>query len=279
MEATTVGSAEIPAVGLGTWRLTGEQCRETVRTALELGYRHIDTAQEYGNERQVGAALRDSDVDREDVFVTTKLGRGNRGYDDVRRSTEESLAKLGTDHVDLLLIHWPDLTTPLRETLAAMNGLVEEGKVRHLGVSNFGIDRLDRARELSEHGIVTNQVQYNPYWSQTELLDYCRIHDVAVTAYSPLAHGGVLEDPVLAEVGERYDKTAAQVAIRWLVQQPNVLTVPKATSREHLASNLDVFDFELSDEEMERVRQPSKSKAAAGFLKGRLGRIRSVGGS
>jgi diketogulonate reductase-like aldo/keto reductase len=276
MDVTTVRGVEIPAVGLGTWRLTGEQCRQSVRTALELGYRHLDTAQAYGNERQVGSALRASDVDREAVFLTTKLGRGNRGYDDVRRSTEESLAKLGTEYVDLLLIHWPDPTTPLRETLAAMNGLVEEGAVRHIGVSNFDIDRLDRARKLSEHDILTDQVQYNPYWPQSELLDYCRIHDVALTAYSPLAHGGVLEDPVLEEIGRKYDKTAAQIALRWLVQQPNVVTVPKATSREHLAANVDVFDFELRDEEMDRIRQPSKSRAVMGFLKGRLRSIRSA---
>jgi diketogulonate reductase-like aldo/keto reductase len=276
MDVTTVRGVEIPAVGLGTWRLTGEQCRQSVRTALELGYRHLDTAQAYGNERQVGSALRASDVDREAVFLTTKLGRGNRGYDDVRRSTEESLAKLGTEYVDLLLIHWPDPTTPLRETLAAMNELVEEGAVRHIGVSNFDIDRLDRARKLSEHDILTDQVQYNPYWPQSELLDYCRIHDVALTAYSPLAHGGVLEDPVLEEIGRKYDKTAAQIALRWLVQQPNVVTVPKATSREHLAANVDVFDFELRDEEMDRIRQPSKSRAVMGFLKGRLRSIRSA---
>lgn len=276
MDVTTVRGVKVPTVGLGTWRLTGEQCRQSVRTALELGYRHLDTAQAYGNERQVGSALRASDIDREAVFLTTKLGRGNRGYDDVRQSTEESLAKLGTEYVDLLLIHWPDPTTPLRETLAAMNELVKEGTVRHIGVSNFDIDRLDRARKLSEHEILTDQVQYNPYWPQSELLDYCRIHDVALTAYSPLAHGGVLEDPVLEEIGQKYDKTAAQVALRWLVQQPNVVTVPKATSREHLAANVDIFDFELRDEEMDRIRQPSKSRAMVGFLKGRLRSIRSA---
>ncbi|MCQ4333813.1 aldo/keto reductase [Natronomonas sp. F2-12] len=275
-KTTTVRGVEIPAVGLGTWRLTGEACRRAVRTALELGYRHVDTAQAYGNERQVGGALRASDVDREDVFVTTKLGRGSRGYDDVRRSVEESLAKLGTEYVDLLLIHWPNLRTPLRETLAAMNELVDDGAVRHVGVSNFDLDRLSRARELSEHGILTNQVQYNPYWPQSELLDYCRIHDISLTAYSPLAHGGVLEDPVLEEIGVRYDKTAAQVALRWLLQQPNVLTVPKASSREHLSENLAVFDFELTDEEMDRIPRPSKTRAVSGFLKGRLRSVRSA---
>lgn len=270
MEFRTVHGVDVPAIGLGTWRLTGEACRETVYTALDVGYRHIDTAQAYGNERQVGNALRDSDIDREEVFLTTKLETANRGYDDVLRSTEESLAKLGTDYVDLLLIHHPNVTTPLRDTLAAMNELVDSGRVRHLGVSNFDIDGLDRARRLSEHGILTNQVQYNPYWSQGELLDYCRIHDVLLTAYSPLAHGGVLADPVLDEIGARYDKSPAQVAIRWLLQQPNVVTVPKATTREHLEANLAVFDFELTDDEMKRIRQPSKLRALSGIAKSRL---------
>jgi diketogulonate reductase-like aldo/keto reductase len=273
METTTVSGVEIPSIGLGTWRLTGDACVDSVRTALDLGYRHLDTAQEYGNERQVGDALRASDVDREDVFVTTKLGNRNRTYDDVVRSVDESLAKLDMAYVDLLLIHWPNVTTPLRETLAAMNELVDEGKVRHLGVSNFGIDRLSRARELSEHGIATDQVQYNPYWSQTELLDYCRIHGIVLTAYSPLAHGGVLDDPVLESIGDAHGKSAAQVALRWLVQQPNVVTVPKATSREHLEANLDVFDFELTDGEMDRIYRPSKPRALAGFVRSRAREI------
>ncbi|MDR9382365.1 MAG: aldo/keto reductase [Natronomonas sp.] len=273
MKTTTVSGVEIPSIGLGTWRLTGDACVDSVRTALDLGYRHLDTAQEYGNERQVGDALRASDVDREDVFVTTKLGSRNRTYDDVVRSVDESLAKLDTAYVDLLLIHWPNVTTPLRETLAAMNELVDEGKVRHLGVSNFGIDRLSRARELSEHGVATDQVQYNPYWSQTELLDYCRIHGIVLTAYSPLAHGGVLDDPVLESIGDAHGKSAAQVALRWLVQQPNVVTVPKATSRDHLEANLDVFDFELTDREMARIYRPSKPRALAGFVRSRAREI------
>ncbi|WP_254545942.1 aldo/keto reductase [Halomarina pelagica] len=272
MEYATVQGVEVPKVGLGTWRLTGEDCRRAVGTALELGYRHVDTAQAYGNERAVGAALRESDVERDEVFLATKLAGGNREYDDVLRSTDESLAKLGTSYLDLLLIHWPNPRTPLEATVTAMNDLRAEGKVRHVGVSNFGIDRLDRARELSDAPILTDQVQYHPYWDQRDLLDYCAVHDVLLTAYSPLGHGGVLDDPVLREVGERHGKSAAQVAIRWLVQQEGVCTVPKATSREHLEANLDVFDFELTDEEMERVRQPSKLRTLKGFVKARLSR-------
>jgi len=268
-EYASANGTDVPAVGLGTWRLTGDHCYEAVSTALEVGYQHIDTAQAYGNERQVGEALYDSDVDRDDVFVTTKLNVGNRDHDAVLRSTEESLAKLDTSYVDLLLIHNTAQRTPLGETLDAMNELVDSGRVRHIGVSNFDVGQLDRASELSDAPILTNQVQYNPYWSQTELLDYCAIHDVLVTAYSPLAHGAALDDSVLAEVGARYGKSAAQVAIRWLLEQ-GVVTVPKATSRDHITANLDVFDFELTDDERERIRRPSKFRALSGFVRGRL---------
>lgn len=275
MEYVTVQSEEIPKIGLGTWQLTGEDCRQAVVTALNLGYRHIDTAQAYGNERQVGDAIRTSETDRNEIFLTTKLTRQNCAHDDVLRSTEESLAKLSTDYLDLLLIHWPADQipiggTPLTETLDAMNELVDEGKVRHIGVSNFGLDRLDDARQHSDAPILTDQVQYHPFWDQTQLLDYCQIHDVMLTAYSPLGHGGALDDELLADIGERYGKTSAQVALRWLVQQDMVCTIPKATSREHLEANIAVFDFELSTEEMDAIHRPSKLRTLSGFVRSRI---------
>jgi 2,5-diketo-D-gluconate reductase B len=277
----TVQGVELPRLGLGTWRLTGDDCREAVGTALELGYRHIDTAQVYRNERRVGDALAASDVPRDDVFLTTKLGP-ERSYDDVLRTTEESLARLGTDYLDLLLIHWPNgrppgsPPTPFSsapshgETLRAMNELVDRGTVRHVGVSNFDIDLLDEARELSDAPVLTDQVQYHPFWDQRELLAYCRVHDVLLTAYSPLGHGGVLDDAVLERIGRRYGKTSAQVALRWLVQQDGVATIPKATSREHLEANMAVFDFELTEAEMREIRRPSKYETLKGFLKARV---------
>jgi diketogulonate reductase-like aldo/keto reductase len=277
----TVRGVEVPRLGLGTWRLTGDDCREAVGTALELGYRHIDTAQVYRNERQVGDALGASDVPREEVFLATKLGPG-RSYDDVLRTTEESLARLGTDYLDLLLIHWPNGRPPgappnplssapdHEETLRAMNELVDRGTVRHIGVSNFDIDLLDAARESSDAPVLTDQVQYHPFWNQRELLDYCRIHDVLLTAYSPLGHGGVLDDAVLERIGRRYGKTPAQVALRWLVQQEQVATIPKATSREHLEANMAAFDFELTEAEMREIRRPSKYETLKGFLKARV---------
>ncbi|MES3516179.1 MAG: aldo/keto reductase [Natronomonas sp.] len=270
MEIRTARGVDVPAVGLGTWGLNGESCRVTVRTALETGYRHVDTAQAYDNERQVGTAIGESAVDRESVFLTTKLSGNNRGYDDVIRSVEESLAKLSTSYVDLLLIHWPNITTPLRETIAAIDELIDRGTVRHAGVSNFDVDTLHRARELSDHGILTNQVQYHVFYDRGELLDYCRIHDLLLTAYSPLAHGGVLDDEMLSRVGDRYQKTPAQVAIRWLIEQPNVVTVPKASSREHLEQNIDIFDFELTESERAELHRPSRLRTLTGVARRRL---------
>ncbi|WP_336329856.1 aldo/keto reductase [Haloarcula sp. CGMCC 1.2071] len=272
MDDIQVQGTSVPALGLGTWQLTGQSCRETVETALDMGYRHIDTAQAYGNERQVGLGMDAAAVDREDVFLTTKLDGSNRDERSVRRSTRESLNKLGTDYLDLLLIHWPN--TPwmasLSETLGAMNDLVEEGLVRHIGVSNFSPSLLDKARDISSAPIFTDQVQYHPYWDQRKLLDYCRIHDVLLTAYSPLARGGVLDDPALVQIGNKYGKSPAQVALRWLVQQEGVAAIPKASSREHLEANMAVFDFELTDAEMERIRDPSKVKTGVQFVRSQL---------
>ena len=248
------GGATIPKLGLGTWQNTGEQCAETVEKALELGYRHVDTAQAYDNERQVGAGLAAADVDREDVFLTTKVWRSNLRDADVRESVRESLDTLGTDYVDLLLIHWPHPRVPVEETLKAMADLQGDGLVSHLGVSNFTTAQLREARAVVDSPIVTNQVLYNAVKDQSKLLSYCREHDVALSAYSPLAHGDLIRDEMLASIGEAYDKSAPQVALRWLVQQDGVVAIPKATSREHIASNLAVFDFELTDEEMRRIR-------------------------
>ena len=272
MDDIQVQGTSVPALGLGTWQLTGQSCRETVETALEMGYRHIDTAQAYGNERQVGLGIDAAAVDREDVFLTTKLDGSNRDERSVRRSTRESLNKLGTDYLDLLLIHWPN--TPwmasLSETLRAMNDLVEEGLVRHIGVSNFSPSLLDKARDISSAAIFTDQVQYHPYWDQRKLLDYCRIHDVLLTAYSPLARGGVLDDPALVQIGNKYGKSSAQVALRWLLQQDGVAAIPKASSCDHLEANMAVFDFELTDAEMERIRDPSKVKTGVQFVRSQL---------
>ncbi len=242
---------EVPALGLGTWQLTGADCREAVRHALALGYRHVDTAQNYDNEAQVGQGLQDAGVDRDDVFLTTKVAPRNLAPGDVRRSTEQSLQRLQTDYVDLLLVHWPAGDFELEATLDAFVALQEEGKTRHVGVSNFSPDLLERA--LAHASLFCIQVEYHPFLSQQGLLGMARKHDLLFTAYSPLARGKVLDDELLQALADAHDKSPAQVALRWLVQQRNVAAIPKASRAEHRASNLDIFDFELSEEEVNHL--------------------------
>jgi diketogulonate reductase-like aldo/keto reductase len=219
-----------------------------------MGYRHVDTAQAYDNERAVGEGIAAADVDREDVFLTTKVWRSNLSADDVHRTVRESLDRLDVDAVDLLLIHWPHPRIPVDETLGAMEELRDEGLVRQLGVSNFTRSQLADAIRVADSPIVANQVLYHPYKDQSTLLEFCRDRDVALTAYSPLARGAVVDDEVLAEIGERHGTSAAQVALGWLVHQDGVVAIPEASSRGHLEANRGVFDLSLSAEEMARIR-------------------------
>ena len=253
MESIDTGGAHVPKIGLGTWQNQGQTCVDAVRTALELGYRHVDTAQMYENEAAVGRAIEAADVSRDELFLTTKVWRSNLRYDDVIETVEASLDDLGTDYVDLLLVHWPHPRVPIEETLGAMTELRGRGTVRHIGVSNFTAAQLQEAIRIADSPIVTNQVLYHPYADQSAVRSVGREHDVAVTAYSPLARGAVLDDDVLAEIGDRYEKSPAQVALRWLVQQDGVVAIPKASSREHLEANLAVFDCELSSAEINRI--------------------------
>jgi 2,5-diketo-D-gluconate reductase B len=241
----------VPALGFGTWQLSGSSCYEAVRHALDLGHRHVDTAQMYGNEEEVGAALRDSDVERDEVFLTTKIPPRNLDADAVRSSHEGSLRRLGVDHVDLLLIHWPSRDVPLGETLTAMAELADRGLARHLGVSNFTPRLVEEALEHAP--ILTNQVEYHPYLDQSHLVDQCRELDLVLTAYSPLAKGRVVDDPTLTAIGAGHGKSAAQVAIRWLLDKDRVVVIPRSSSAEHRRANRDVLDFTLSDGEVERV--------------------------
>ncbi len=251
MEQQTIKGEKVPSLGLGTWRLTGEECTKAVERALALGYRHIDTAQVYGNEGEVGRGIQSSGVDREEIFLVTKVWTSDFSYERTVQSTRESLRKLCTDYVDLLLMHWPNPSVPLEETLGAMRELQEEGSVRHVGVSNFPPSMVE---EAAQHATVfCNQVEYHPYRAQDGLLEQAREMDYLLTAYSPVARGAVLNDGTLLEIGKAHGKTPAQVALRWLIQQEKVAAIPKARSEDHLKSNLDVFDFELSDEEMERI--------------------------
>lgn len=250
MKHVTVKGAQVPALGYGTWELESQECRRGVSHALALGYRHIDTAQAYGNEEDVGAGIAAADVPRDEIWLTTKVWYERASADEVKRSTEASLEKLGTDYVDLLLFHWPNEKTPMQETLGALAELQEQGLTRHIGVSNFTPTLLKQALELAP--IAALQVEYHPFFAQEPLLALCRERGLLFTAYSPLARGMVLQDETLKAIGERHGKSPAQVVLRWLLDQPQVSAVPKASSAEHREANL-AIDFELSDEDRQSI--------------------------
>jgi 2,5-diketo-D-gluconate reductase B len=256
-----VQGAEVPALGFGTWQITGDDAREAVRDALEIGYRHIDTAKAYGNEREVGQGLSDSGVAREDIWLTTKVPHTEAAPDAVRAAAEGSLERLGTEYLDLLLLHWPNDEVPLEGTMGALAALREEGKARHIGVSNFPAGLLERALAIAP--LLSDQVEYHPFLGQDRLLNLARGREVLVTAYSPLAHGRVPGDPTLREIGEAHAKTAGQVALRWLLDQELVSPIPKASSHARRAENFDVFDFALSDDERARIDSLPKDERTA----------------
>lgn len=254
MKKIEVQDASVPAPGFGTWQLKGSECVKAVETALNVGFRHVDTAQIYENEGRVGAGIARSDVDRDNVFLTTKVWRDRLASRKLKHSVDASLNRLGTDYVDLLLIHWPFMELQLESALEKMEELVEENKVRHIGISNFNTVQIDEAQRNSGVKLLTNQVEYHPFLSQKPVLERCRDHGMMLTAYSPLARGDVMDSKVIREIAGKYGKTAAQVALRWHLQQEMVCPIPKASKEEHMRQNLDVFDFELSGDEMERIQ-------------------------
>jgi 2,5-diketo-D-gluconate reductase B len=246
-----IQGTRVPALGFGTFRMVADECRRGVEDALAIGYRHIDTAQGYDNEEYVGEALANSGVARDEVFLVTKVRPSNFRKSDATSSTRESLRKLRTDYVDLLLLHWPNAEVPLEETLGALRELQDEGAVRQIGVSNFPSALV---REASRHArIFANQVEYHPYLSQRTLLQLAGDLDYLLTAYSPIARGEVSDDETLAAIGRSHGKTPVQVTLRWLVQQQRVAAIPKASAEAHRRRNFDIFDFELSGEEMSRI--------------------------
>lgn len=253
METTKTRYASLPSLGMGTWKLTGEACADRVCDALEIGYRHVDTAQAYENHAQVGQGLRRASVDREEIFLTTKVWFENLRAGVLQRSVEESLRELDVDYVDLLLIHWPNPKVPLEETLDALLAIQEQGRTRHVGVSNFPPTWLERASNRAP--LVCDQVEYHPLLSQQALLETLREREMALVAYSPLAHGKLLDEPVLLEIAEAHERSPAQVALRWLLSQEGVATIPKASSREHLEENFDVFGFDLDEDEQQRLHR------------------------
>ncbi len=244
---------KIPALGYGTWQLKGAACEQGVMKALDIGYRHIDTAQIYENEAEVGNALSQSGVKRHDVFLTTKVWMTNLEQKLFMPSVEESLKKLKTDYVDLLLIHWPMTQVPFAEQMKSLRLVHEAGLARMIGVSNFTVAQMREVREELGMQIVNNQVEYHPFLSQQPVLDYVRAHGMFLTAYSPLARGKVRDDATLRALATKHGKNPGQIALRWLVQQERVAAIPKAASEENLRANFDIFNFVLDADDMQRV--------------------------
>ncbi len=253
MKIIELKGARVPALGFGTWQLTGAGCTRAVLTALEVGYRHVDTAEMYGNEKEVGAAIHESGLRRRDIFLTTKVWYEHLRHDQLKRAAAASLERLGTDYVDLLLIHWPNLDVPLAESLDALRELRDEGKARFIGVSNFTVALLKEAVDRHAADLVCNQVEYHPLLPQNAVLGFLRAHGMMLTAYSPLARGQLRDDPTLNRIGEKHGKSATQVALRWLMEQDGVAAIPRSGSERHIRANLDIFDFELSQEDMAAI--------------------------
>lgn len=250
--AVRSGDVLIPALGFGTWQLENGTATPLVEKALEVGYRHIDTAQIYGNERDVGAGIKNSGVKRDEIFLTTKVWIDKFADGDLQRSAEESLEKLGVDHVDLLLLHWPKPEVPLAETLGALNEVRSKGWTRAIGLSNFPSAQLEEAVKLSEAPIATDQVEYHPYLSLKTLKAKADALGVSITAWSPLAQGKVAQDPVLIDIGRAHGKTPGQVTLRWIIQQ-GIIAIPRTSNPKRVEENFDILDFELSDTEMTEI--------------------------
>ena len=244
--------ARVPLIGLGTWNLRGSTCARMVEQALRLGYRHVDTAEMYDNEREVGEGVRASGLARDQVFVTTKIWPSHFAAREFERAVKDSLARLQLAQVDLLLLHWPNPQIPLRETLGALCKVRRTGLTRHIGVSNFTVALIDEAVRLAEEPLVCNQVEVHPFIDQSKVIAACRRQGMATVAYSPVARGGVKSDKLLARIAKAHGKSAAQVSLRFLVQR-GIVVIPRTSRVERLSENLAIFDFVLSEEEMAAI--------------------------
>jgi len=249
----------IPSIGLGTWELRGQECRRVVREALEVGYRHIDTAAMYENELEVGSGIVDSGVDRKEVFLTTKINTIEVNNEGIVDAFHKSLSDLKTDYVDLLLIHWPAFSTNLGDMLEIMYGIKESQKARAIGVSNFNTALLNECTRLGFEDIYCNQVEYHPFLSQEILLKKMNEMDVIPVAYCPICRGDVAKDSVIIELSEKYNKTPAQVTLRWVIQQQSV-AIPKSAKKRRLKENIDIYDFEIDDQDMDRIHSLARGQ-------------------
>lgn len=250
---TTVSGAAIPAIGYGTGGMVHHTTVEAVLKALQSGYRHIDTARKYGSEENVGEALRQSGLPRDDVFVTTKVSHENLAPQDFERSTTQSLKALGIDQVDLLMVHWPLPTMDLAATIGALADMKRRGFARHIGVANFNLTLLEQAIRLSPEPLTALQAEFHPFLDQSRMIAACRRHGLAFISYCPLARGRVLDAPTLIEIAALHGKSVAQVTLRWLTGHEGVCAIPSSSNAERVAANVDIFDFDLTPEERARI--------------------------
>lgn len=253
MQYIEAQSEKVPALGYGTWQLRGKNCVRGVQKALEVGYRHIDTAQAYGNEEDVGQAIEESGVERGEIFLTTKIWMDNFSPDKFEKSLDESLNKLRTDYVNMLLLHWPDQNSDFDKTLELLVEAKKADKARLIGVSNYTVELMKRAQNTTKNVLATNQVEFHPFIDQGPVLEWARRHNMFLTGYSPLSRGDVLKNQTIEDIGNRYKKNAGQIALRWAIQHEKVAVIPKAASENHIESNFDIFDFELTNEEMDKI--------------------------
>jgi 2,5-diketo-D-gluconate reductase B len=259
-------SSEPPRLGLGTYQNEDhDQCVRSVRTALDAGYRHVDTAQGYDNEAAVGEGIAAADVDREDVFLASKVQNDNLGYRDTLQTTRESAERLGVDTIDLMYVHWPLDAYDPAETLPALEELREEGTIRHVGLSNFRPDQLDEAKEHLDAPIFAHQVEMHPLLQQEALQQYAREDDHLLVAYCPIARGKVEDVDEVVEVAERHDATPVQISLAWLLAKENVAAIPKATGEEHIRENLAAREIELDDEDVELIDSIEREERIVDF--------------
>lgn len=246
----------VPTLGFGTYRLTGNEGIKSIEYALEIGYKHLDTAEVYENETEVGKALKNSSINRDEIFITTKVFPTD--FKRLIAAVEESLKKLKTDHVDLLLLHWPSDDETNKIAIDHLNETLNRGYTKNIGVSNFNLHQLSKA--IAQAPIICNQVEYHPFLSQQKMLTYLKEQNMFLTAYSPLAKGRVFKDATLQELAKNYKKATSQVVLRWLIQQGDIVVIPKASSTERVKENMNIFDFKLTDEDMQIIFNLSNDK-------------------
>jgi len=248
---------QMPLLGLGTWQLRDQECVDSVKMAVEIGYNHIDTADGYDNHQAVGKGIKESGINRNKLFITSKIKPENLHYEDIKADAQRFLDELKIEYLDLLLIHWPNKDIPLAESLKALKEVKEEGLAKNIGVSNFTINHLKDAVGIYPNLVAVNQVEFHPTLYQKELLDFCQENGIVLTAYSPLARGEVFENDVIKDLADKYNKSASKLTLKWLIDK-DIVAIPKASSREHLESNFDLFDWNLPAEVREKMDQLNK---------------------